>query len=161
MRQQNCTVESGTKVGNRTMCRYAGAIAAVVVVLTIGFSLAPTARAAGLSIELNKIEDSDGACLGTFVIGNGMGHSLDRFSLDLYVFDHDGVVARRVAIDLAPLRRDKTTVTRFPLIQSACDQVGRVLVNDIPACRSADNGEALDCLSGLSLTSRAGIELGQ
>lgn len=141
--------------------RGAALFAALAVLLTVGFAAAPGARAAGLSIELNKIEDSDGACLGTFVIGNGMGHSLDRFSLDLYIFDRDGVVARRVAIDLAPLRRDKTTVTRFPLIQSACDRVGRVLVNDIPACRSADSGEMLDCLTDLSLTSRAGVELSQ
>jgi hypothetical protein len=141
--------------------RGAALFAALAVFLTLGFAAAPGAHAAGLSIELNKIEDSDGACLGTFVIGNGMGHSLDRFSLDLYVFDRDGVVARRVAIDLAPLRRDKTTVTRFPLIQSACDRVGRVLVNDIPACRSADSGEMLDCLTDLSLTSRAGVELSQ
>jgi len=161
MRQLKCAAVSGAGARSGAGRRSVSAVVAAVAVLTVGFGLVPAALAAGISIELNKIEDSDGACLGTFVIGNGMGHSLDRFSLDLYVFDHDGVVARRVAIDLAPLRRDKTTVTRFPLIQSACNQVGRVLVNDIPACRSAENGEALDCLSGLSLTSRAGVELGQ
>lgn len=152
--------ETGAEA-RRALRRGAGFLSALVVLFALGAAVAPSARAAGLSIELNKVEDSDGACLGTFVIGNGMGHSLDRFSLDLYVFDHDGVVARRVAIDLAPLRRDKTTVTRFPLIQSGCERVGRILVNDIPACRSADNGESLDCLSGLSLSSRAGIELAQ
>jgi len=147
------------RVAAGVAARVAGIVVAVVVAVTAGLAHSPAARAAGLSIELNKVEDSAGACLGTFVISNGLGHGLDRFSLDLYIFDKDGVVARRVAIDLAPLRSDKTTVTRFPLIQGACDQVGRILVNDIPACRSSDDGAMLDCLSGLTLTSRAGIAL--
>ena len=114
----------------------------------------------GISIELNKAEDTAGAsCLVAFVMRNEMESDLDRFNLDLYVFDQDGIIARQIVLDLAPLRGAKTTVVRFPLIDRPCGRIGRVLVNDIPSCRSAATGEDLDCLDGLSVSSRSRIEL--
>ncbi len=113
----------------------------------------------GLDIELNKVEDNDGACLASFVVRNSLGHTLDRFSMDLYVFDREGIIARQVLLDLAPLRHDKTTVALFSLIKRACGDVGQILVNDIPSCRSEGTGETLDCLAGLSVSSRNRIEL--
>ncbi len=120
---------------------------------------APAAAEGGLEIELNKVEDSGGGCLASFVVYNGLGHTLDRFSMDLYVFDRAGIIAREVLIDLAPLRTDKTRVARFALIQRACEEVGRVLVNDIPSCRSQGTGEILDCLDGLAVSSRSRVEM--
>ncbi len=93
------------------------------------------------------------------MVRNKLGHTLDRFSLDLYVFDRDGVIARQVLLDLAPLRNAKTTVARFSLIKRACDDVGQILVNDVPSCRSEGTGETLDCLAGLSVSSRGRIEM--
>lgn len=150
--------ETGAKTC-RALRRAVGFLSAVLVLFALGAAVAPSARAAGLSIELNKVENSDGACLGTFVIGNGMGHSLDRFSLDLYVFDRQGIIARQVLLDLAPLRNDKTTVANFVLIGRPCDEIGRVLVNDIPSCRAEESGETLDCLNGLTVSSRGEIAL--
>lgn len=120
------------------------------------------ASAAGpeLEIELNKVEDSaQNTCVGAFVLRNHMGATLDRFSLDLYVFDTNGIIARQLVLDLAPLRANKTTVVRFPLLDQACAAIGKVLVNDIPSCRSAATGEDLDCLAGLNVSSRDRIEL--
>lgn len=113
----------------------------------------------GIAIELNKAETADNACVAAFVMRSDMGQDLDRFSLDLYVFDTDGIIARQLVLDLAPLRNDKTTVVRFPLTGGPCEKIGRILVNDVPSCRSAANGEDLDCVSGLSLTSRDRIGL--
>ncbi len=79
---------------------------------------------------------NSGCCLASFVVRNGLGHTLDRFSLDLYVFDTDGVIARQVLLDMAPLRDDKTTVARFSLIQRACGKISRILVNAVSSCRS-------------------------
>ncbi len=130
--------------------------AALVLVLLAG--PAPAAEG-GLNIELNKVEDNGGACLASFVVRNKLGHTLDRFSLDIYVFDRDGVIARQVLLDLAPLRDAKTTVARFSLIGRSCDDVGQILVNDVPSCRSEGTGETLDCLAGLSVSSRGRIEM--
>jgi hypothetical protein len=102
--------------------------------------------------------DGDGACVASLVVRNDMGHTLDRFSMDLYVFDRDGVIARQVLLDLAPLRGAKTTVARFNLI-GPCAEVSRILVNDIPSCRGEGSGETLDCLAALTVSSRGSIEM--
>ncbi len=132
---------------------------ALVLALLSAPSGPAAAAGSGLTIELNKAEDNEGTCLASLVVQNGLGHTLDRFSMDLYVFDRDGVIARQVLLDLAPLRGDKTTVARFSLIQRPCAEVSRILVNDIPSCRSEGTGETLDCLDGLTVSSRGLIEM--
>jgi hypothetical protein len=112
----------------------------------------------GLDIELNKIEDQDGGCVAWFVFQNNLGAALDRFNLDLVLFDGQGTVMRRLLLDLAPLNNGKTRVASFRLHDGACSKLGRVLVNDIPACR-AEGGGDLDCLAGLTVHSRATIGL--
>jgi len=131
-----------------------------VACVSVLFLAAVPAGAAGtgLHIELNKTEDNGGSCLASFVLRNELGRTLDRFSLDLYIFDVDGVIARQVLLDLAPLRKSKTTVARVALIEGSCAQLGYVLVNSIPSCRSED-GETLDCVDGLSVSSRSRIGL--
>ncbi len=142
--------------------KLAGAVFLGVALMVAGFG-GPAAAEPGLDIELNKAEDGGGACVASFVVRNGMGQSLDRFSMDLYVFDRDGVIARQVLLDLAPLRGlkggSKTTVARFNLIAGPCAEVSRVLVNDIPSCRGAASGETLDCLTALKVSSRGAIEM--
>ena len=133
--------------------------AALVLVIAAGLGVPAPAGESGLEIELNKVEDNSGSCLASFVVRNGLGHTLDRFSMDLYVFDRDGVIARQVLLDLAPLRGDKTTVARFSLIRRPCGEISRILINDIPSCRSEGTGETLDCLAGLTVTSRGPIEM--
>ncbi len=133
--------------------------AALVLAMAAGLAGPAPAAEGDLNIELNKVEDNGGACLASFVVRNKLGHTLDRFSLDIYVFDRDGVIARQVLLDLAPLRNAKTTVARFSLIKRACDDVGQILVNDVPSCRSEGTGETLNCLAGLSVSSRARIEM--
>ncbi len=126
----------------------------------LGAPLGASAAGPDLAIELNKVEDRDqNTCVGAFVLRNHMAAALDRFSLDLYVFDTDGIIAQQLVLDLAPLRTEKTTVVRFQLLDRACATIGKVLVNDIPSCRSAATGEDLDCLAGLSVSSRDRIDL--
>ncbi len=133
--------------------------AALVVAIAAGLGVPAPAGEPGIGIELNKVEDNSGSCLASFVVRNGLGQTLDRFSMDLYVFDSDGVIARQVLLDLAPLRGNKTTVLSFFLIERPCGEISRILINDIPSCRSEGTGEALDCLDGLSVSSRSLIEM--
>jgi len=129
--------------------------------LTFAGQAVPVALAGpSLSIELNKVEDTDqNSCVAAFVLRNDLATALDRFSLDLYIFDAEGIIARQLVLDLAPLRNDKTTVVRFPLISQACATIGRILVNDIPSCRSAETGKDIDCLAVLQVSSRDRIAL--
>ena len=131
---------------------------AALIALWLGAGAA-LAGQGGLHIELNKVEDNAGSCLASLVVQNDLGETLDRFSLDLYVFDPDGIITRQVLLDLAPLRGDKTTVARFILIREPCAGAGRVLVNQVPSCRSESSGEILDCLDGLTVSSRSPIQL--
>ncbi len=112
----------------------------------------------GIAIELNTARTVSGACLGSFILRNNLGHTLDRFQLDLFVFGDDDVIKLRSNIDLAPLRHDKTTVISFRILAEPCTAVSRVLVNAIPLCR-AKSRLAIDCLEGLTVSSRNRIEL--
>ncbi len=137
----------------------AGTVFLGAALIVMGLSGPARAGEMGLDIELNKAEDGDGACVVSLVVRNTMGQSLDRFSMDLYVFDRASVIARQVLLDLAPLRDNKTTVVHFNLIARPCAEVSRILVNDIPSCRGEGSGETLDCLAALKVASRAEIEM--
>ncbi len=146
-----------SKNSNRTVGRWSATIAAAGLGLAL-WAGGATAQEKSLDIELNKAVDSGDGCLASFVVQNKLGQTLDRFSLDLFVFDRDGIIARQVLLDMAPLRKAKTTVANFSLIQISCENISKVLVNNIPSCRSED-GSLLDCLEDLKVSSRNRIEL--
>ena len=132
-----------------------------ILLLTSFMWLSPgTASAAGLSLELNKIESGTESCTATVLIANRLGQSLDRFRLDLVLFDSKGVIFERLLIDLAPLPHDRTTIASFPLLAAKCSDVSRILVKDVPACR-AEGGGQLDCLSSLKVKTRAATLIGK
>jgi hypothetical protein len=135
-------------------------VLALVLGLILGVPAGPeAARAqdAGLSIELNKVEDVTGGCRGALVFQNNLGAALDRFNLDLILFDEGGIITGRIMVDMAPLRDGKTQVGMFRLTDTSCSGLSRILVNDIPACRAEDGAE-VDCLAGLSVSSRSAVE---
>ena len=136
---------------------------------------AAPARAADtpLPIELNKLEPlpvagtTPAGCRVYFVVNNNDADALTQLRLDLILFATDGVIARRVALDLGPLPGKKTGVRLFDLTGQACDGVGRVLINDVLACQSAaaapppaatgpttSSASAGTCLDRLTPTSR-------
>ncbi|HEY7688939.1 MAG TPA: Tat pathway signal sequence domain protein, partial [Dongiaceae bacterium] len=70
----------------------------------------------------------------------------------------DGIIARRIAVEVAPLRAKKKSVKLFDVADLACPAVGSILINDVLACRGGGT-DRTDCIDGLEATSRAGIEL--
>ena len=118
------------------------------------------AAAQTLDIELNKLEDVGGQCTASLLLTNRLSETLERVRFDLYVFDKAGVIARRLLLDTGPMRAGKTTVASFALIDQPCGNVGRLLVNDVPVCKTAA-GAAVDCVAALNLTSRAAVPLGK
>ena len=78
--------------------------------------------------------------------------------LDLVLFKPDGVIGRRFAVDLAPLKSNKRTVKLFELADTTCDDVGSVLINEVMGCR-ADTGPVADCLNDISVSSLAKAQL--
>lgn len=103
------------------------------------------AETRAVQVELNKLEPNGAACRAYLVLANGTASAFETLKLDLVLFDPDGVVARRLAVETAPLPAGKTSLKVFDIDGLACAHVGRVLVNDVMACADA-SGSRADCL---------------
>jgi hypothetical protein len=109
-----------------------------------------------LRVELNALENVQGRCRYSFVIENKGEGGVESLKLDLAVFGRDGVIQRRMAIEMGPLRRAKTILKAFEL-DGECGQIGSILVNDVTACAPGEPGA---CLDALGLSSRVqGVRL--
>ena len=121
-------------------------------------STAASADPTALSVELNKLEPQGSGCRAYVVVQNDSATQFQTVKLDLVLFQQDGVIGRRFAIDLAPLKPQKRTVKLFDLDGLACDRIGSLLINDVVECKTAD-GPLDDCLAGLSVKSLTNVQL--
>lgn len=127
----------------------------------LGLALAaqPLLAAEGqLTIELNKLQDTDEGCRSLFVFDNETGHELNRFRIDLILFDREGVYAKQLLLDMAPLYEDKKVLASFLLAEEPCASIGSVLVNDLPWCENGA-GAKVDCVPLLEVESRTDVPL--
>jgi len=141
---------------------------AVAALASLSSGAAWAEEAAPMHLELNKLESlpQNGGCRVYFVINNQAPETLSQFRLDMILFGNDGVILKRVALDLGPLPAKRTAVRLFDLQGTKCEDIGRMLVNDVLACQKAAQGGAQPteiahdaCLDRLSLSSRAKAEL--
>ena len=133
----------------------------LAIVIGAGLAIPTTSQAAdapSLGVELNKLEIYDKGCRAYVVINNIGEQAFQSVKLDLVLFQPDGVIARRFAVDLAPLKAAKKTVKLFDIEGLACDKIASVLVNDVMDCK-ADAGTIPDCLTKMTLSSVAGAPL--
>ena len=114
-----------------------------------------------LPVELNKLESLTGGASGCrvyFLVSNPDAEAFDQLRLDLILFGNDGVIARRIALDLAPLAPKKTAVRLFDLAGLNCDDIGKMLVNDVISCvhkgSPAADADRTTCLDRLALTTK-------
>ena len=131
----------------------------VPVVLFAALAAAPPATRAGgndVRIELNRLEERAAGCRVHLVLENDAARAYTSYRLDLVIFDADGVIARRVAVETAPLRASKTMVKEFELVDLPCARVGRILLNDVTRCASAA-GELENCVAATRLSSRSAV----
>lgn len=130
------------------------ALAALLVQPGLRPAAARSDAAPALRLELNRLEARDGgACRIWMVLNNGQGEGLDPVRLDLVLFGRNGVVARRLAVDVGPLPAGRTVVRLFDLAGQACDGIGQVLLNDVLACGGAESGRNA-CIEQAVLASR-------
>ena len=159
--------------------RYAQSLA-VRLAATLAFVFAilhgtPPAWAADapapIPLELNKLEPlpgppsggapASGGCRAYMVVTNPDAEPIEQLRLDLILFGKDGVILRRIALDLGPLAPRKTAVRLFDLQGQPCDGIGHMLVNDVLACQAGQPGNASaeqqrqSCLDRLQVSSRA------
>lgn len=130
-------------------------------ILAAGLALGGAAaaqEAAPLSVELNKLETIDSGCRSYFLFRNGAGRAFSAFELSLAILDTGGVIDRLLTIDAAPLPTGRTTLKIFEIPETPCEQVGQILLHDIPACAAADGAEA-NCFEMIGLNSLAAAPL--
>jgi len=81
-----------------------------------------------IGLELNKLEQEGDSCRAYLVITNPGTDAFSAFTLDLVIFDTSGTIARRLAIELAPIRPAKlsskfSTFRRRRAAQSAASSL--------------------------------------
>lgn len=108
-----------------------------------------------LGVELNKLEQTGAACRSYMVLSNRTGMALDQLSLDLVVFDVDGLIDRRLAVDLGPVVAGRTRVKVFDMAGLDCARVARVLLNDVLTCSPDRVDEATTCDAALRVSGRS------
>lgn len=111
-----------------------------------------------VSLELNKLEPSEKGCRAYVVVSNSGDTAYDAYKLDLVMFQTDGVIGRRFALDLAPVRPAKRSVKLFDLNGTSCDKIGSFLVNDVLECH-AGSGAVDNCLARLKVSTLGKVEL--
>lgn len=145
-------------VSGATSFRKAAAASLAILAATVTGAVAQSEPAKQITLELNKLEPQDKSCRAYLVVANEGQTVYQSFKLDLVMFQPDGVIGKRFALDLAPIKSGKKTVKLFDLDGVACDKVGSFLVNDIMDCK-ADNAAAEDCLSRLTLSSLGQVKI--
>jgi hypothetical protein len=144
-------------IASRYFARLGGG--ALALIAAVGWQTAGRAQDDGaLAIELNKLESTEQGCRSSFLVDNQTGHQLSRFQLDLVLFDPDGVAAKQVVLDMAPLYADKKLLTSFLLDAASCDKIGSILINSVPMCENGA-GNAVDCVGLLEVRSRSEVPL--
>jgi len=90
-------------------------------------------------------------CRLSFVVENGAETAIDTLKIDLALFGREGTIQRRMIVEMGPIRATKTVVRTFN-VETACDQIGAILLNDVTACAPGEPGA---CLDRLTLSSRS------
>ena len=124
-----------------------------LIALTLLLGATAVRAEPAVSVDLNKLEARENACRAYFVLENGTASRFTGFTLDLYIFDPEGVIQKRLVVDTAPLTPDKTRIRPVDIREMRCEQVAKIVVNDVIDCVDG-SGERSDCVDQLGLTNR-------
>ncbi|MCG8357974.1 MAG: Tat pathway signal sequence domain protein [Kiloniellales bacterium] len=130
-----------------------------LVFLWLLFGSAAAQAQSAITLDLNKLEPRENACRAYFILENATESQFSGFTLDLYIFDSEGIIAKRLVVDTAPLIPAKTRIRPVDIREMACDQVSKIVVNDVIDCKDG-SGERKDCVTQLGLTNRTAAEFG-
>jgi hypothetical protein len=133
-------------------------LAAVGWLPSLTLNVAAAAAPNTIAVELNKLEPNGKGCRAYVVIDNPGDTAYSVFKVELILFRTDGVIDRRLALDIGPLRAHKKFVKTFDLDTPPCDGIGSVLVNDVLDCKT-DTIAVADCLDLMTVSSRASAPL--
>lgn len=108
-----------------------------------------------IAIELNRLQEVEGACRLSFVFVNHLPHEVAALAIETVLFNSAGQVDRLLVLKSRPLTPGKIRAQQFDVPGMTCAGIGRVLVNDVTDCKAGDLTPA-QCLERIEPTSRAG-----
>lgn len=111
-----------------------------------------------LFLELNALQDVEGACRLSFLVRNETGAAIDQAVFETVIFDAAGGVVSLSLFDFRDLPADRPRVRQFDLQGMVCADVGRALINGANTCL-VDGAESEVCHKALTLDSRLSVEL--
>lgn len=111
-----------------------------------------------VSIELNVVKSSEGACTLTFLVTNGHASQIGKVVYETVLFDSAGQVDRLTLFDFGTLPPGRPRVRQFSVPGIACDGLSQVLINGAHTCEAPDLADTA-CEAGLILKTRTGIEV--
>lgn len=116
------------------------------------------APAPRLSIELNAMQQVDGACRIVFLADNRLGADLSALSYETVLINTDGVVDRLTLFDFQGLPAGRQRVRQFDLDGVQCASIGQILINGAASC-AGDGLTGAECIDELSVSSRTATEI--
>lgn len=118
-------------------------------------------KARGLTLELNSLSTPEsGGCRLTYVTENHLGRDLTELTWQVAVFDRNGVVSAILGLDFGTLPDGRTRVAAFDLTGQPCDQIARIVVNDVLRCTVQGTPDDPACLDGLMLRNLTPVRFG-
>lgn len=107
-----------------------------------------------LRVELNKLEPTEENCRAYLLFENRTAVDFRSLKLDLVMFNTEGIINKRLAVEGGPLPPGKTSVKLFDIQGVGCDAVERILLNGVLAC-SDPEGERSGCAELIETASRS------
>ena len=141
------------------MLKFPALFAVLALSLTPALAQETAPTTPTLALELNALQPADTGCRVTFLATNTLGAAVDRAGIEIAFFAGDGAIDRIVTLDFKGLTEGKTKVLQFQLNDLACDDISRLLVNDVTACEGAGLAPTA-CLDGLVTRTRPDIVFG-
>ena len=116
---------------------------------------AADAASGTVTLELNKLMPAGDTCQIYFVVDNQTPQALQELTVDMYMFDEEGVILRGLALQFADLRARRETVVPFELPDLACGDISRVLLNNVLTCTNAEGAAVPACAEMVAVSTRA------
>lgn len=132
-------------------------IPCLVLAACLNLNAARAEPSQALLVQLNAAEDAGDACRLTFVIRNQLPTAVASFALELVMFDRSEGVSGYAAVDFGAMPAGKTIVRQYDVGNAPCNDISRVLLNEVRAC---DIGNPVEqtCLDLFQLSSRTEID---
>lgn len=112
-----------------------------------------------LRMELSLLEPQEAACRTYVLMENRTAIDFGAMRFDLVLFDGSQAILRRVAVPSRRLRPQQTRVLVFDVPETACERIGRILLNGVLACQEQGGRIRDDCEDLIRTASRLRIPL--